>query len=147
MMARATGGIVMAGRIGELVLRLRDIRFLRYVAASVGALAVDFGSFLALMSLGLAATPASSVGYAAGILAHWVMSSRTVFADTVAERGSGRNRQKALFVGSALAGLAITTAIVGSGEIAGIDARISKLCAVVVSFLVTYWLRKSVVFR
>lgn len=146
-MGGVTRGVAMAGRIGELALKLRDVRFLRYVAASVGALAVDFGGFLALMSLGLAATPASSLGYAAGILAHWLLSSRTVFTDTVARRGRGRTRQKALFVGSALAGLAVTTAIVGSGEIAGIDARISKLCAVAVSFLVTYWLRKSVVFR
>lgn len=137
----------MTGRIGELALKLRDVRFLRYVAASVGALAVDFGSFLALMSLGLAATPASSLGYVAGILAHWLLSSRTVFADTVAARGRDRTRQKALFVGSAMVGLAVTTIIVASGEFAGIDARISKLCAVIVSFLVTYWLRKSVVFR
>ena len=137
----------MVDRIGALVMRMRDVRFLRYVAASVGALAVDFGGFLALMQAGMAATPASSLGYVAGILAHWLLSSRTVFADSVAERGRGRTRQKALFVGSALVGLAVTTAIVASGEIAGVDARLSKLAAVVVSFLVTYWLRKSVVFR
>lgn len=146
-MAGATGGMQIVVRVGGLAIRLRDMRILRYLAASAGALAVDFGSFLALMALGLAATPASSLGYIVGILAHWLLSSRAVFADTAAARGRERTRQKALFVGSALVGLVVTAAIVYSGEQVALDARVSKLCAVVVSFLVTYWLRKSVVFR
>lgn len=131
----------------DLIAKLRDIRFARYLLASIGALAVDVGSFLALLALAVPAAPASAFGYALGILAHWLLSSRAVFADGVADRGPRRTRQKALFVGSALAGLALTTLIVGSGEAAGIDPRLAKLAAVAASFAVTWLLRSRVVFR
>ena len=97
--------------LANVINRLRDIRFVRYVLASVGALAVDFGSFLALMAFGLAAAPASAIGYSLGIVAHWLMSSRAVFQDRVAQNGATRTQQKALFVISALVGLALTTAV------------------------------------
>ena len=131
----------------QLLYKLRDVRFIRYVCASVGALAVDVGSFLALMSLGVMAAPASAVGYSLGILAHWLMSSRAVFQDNVAAGGAARTRQKALFVISALIGLALTTAIVGAGDWSGIDPRLAKAAAIVVSFLVTWLLRSKIVFR
>ena len=127
--------------------KLRNIRFLRYVGASIGALAVDVGSFLALMATGLAAAPASAIGYSLGILAHWLMSSRAVFQDNVAAGGIKRTQQKALFVISALIGLALTIAIVGAGDWAGGDPRLAKLAAIVVSFFVTWLLRSKVVFR
>jgi len=131
----------------ELAARLRDVRFLRYLIASAGALAVDMGSFLALLALGVWPAAASAASYSLGILAHWLLSSRTVFADSVAERGPQRNRQKALFVVSALAGLALTTAMVGLGDLAGIDPRLAKLAAIAASFLLTWGLRVRVVFR
>jgi len=137
----------MTTTAARLLTKLSDIRFLRYVGASVGALAVDVGSFLALMSLGMAAAPASALGYSLGIVAHWLMSSRAVFADTVAAPGTARTRQKALFVISALIGLALTTAIVGLGDSVGIDPRIAKLVAIVVSFLATWLIRSRIVFR
>ncbi|MHA6332278.1 GtrA family protein [Qipengyuania sp. CAU 1752] len=130
-----------------LLHRLKDIVLVRYLLASVGALAVDIGSFLALLAGSVPAVLASAIGYSLGILAHWLLSSRTVFTGRVAERGAGRTRQKALFVGSALAGLALTTAIVGMGELAGIDPRIAKLLAVGASFALTWLLRSKVVFR
>lgn len=127
--------------------KLRDIRFLRYVGASIGALAVDVGSFLALMAAGLAAAPASAIGYSLGILAHWLMSSRAVFQDNVAAGGIKRTQQKALFVISALIGLALTIAIVGASDWAGGDPRLAKAVAIVVSFFATWLLRSKVVFR
>jgi putative flippase GtrA len=133
--------------MAELVSRLRDVRFLRYLLASVGALAVDMGSFLALLAIGAWPAGASAASYTLGILAHWLLSSRTVFADTVAARGAGRNRQKALFVVSALAGLVLTTAIVWLGDGMGIDPRLAKLAAIAASFLLTWVLRVRVVFR
>ena len=120
---------------------------LRYMLASVGALAVDMGTFLALLALGAAAAPASAAAYAVGIVAHWLASSRTVFIDGVAERGTERTRQKALFVGSALVGLALTTAIVASGTALGWDPRLAKLVAIAVSFAATWLLREKIVFR
>jgi putative flippase GtrA len=58
-----------------------------------------------------------------------------------------RSRQKALFVISALAGLALTTVIVWTGDLVGMDPRLAKLGAVGTSFIVTWVLRKRFVFR
>jgi len=127
--------------------RLSDLSILRYLLASVGALAVDMGSFLGLMALGLAATPASAAGYTLGILAHWLLSSRAVFTGRVAQSGIARTRQKVLFVVSALAGLALTTGIVAAAQALSIDPHAGKLVAIVLSFALTWWLRNVVVFR
>tara|TARA_B100000678_G_C18160821_1_gene482953 strand:+ start:659 stop:1057 length:399 start_codon:yes stop_codon:yes gene_type:complete len=127
--------------------RLTDLVILRYLLASVGALAVDIACFLGLMEAGLSAAFASSIGYCAGILAHWLLSSRTVFNGRVAGKGLARTRQKALFVVSALAGLALTTAIVAASDASGIDPRAGKLVAIVLSFALTWWLRNRIVFR
>jgi putative flippase GtrA len=131
----------------DLAIRLRDARFLRYLIASGGALALDMGTFLALLALDVWPAVASAASYSLGIVAHWLLSSRAVFADTVAGQGPRRTRQKALFVGSALAGLALTTAIVGLGNEAGIDPRLAKLVAIAASFALTWLLRVRVVFR
>jgi putative flippase GtrA len=130
-----------------VLFKLADVRLVRYGLASVGALAVDIGAFLALLALGAPAAAASALGYGLGIAAHWLLSSRAVFADSVAARGAGRTRQKALFVGSAVVGLGLTTAIVGLADLAGGDPRLGKLAAVVVSFTATWLLRNKVVFR
>ncbi|MEK6541356.1 MAG: GtrA family protein [Pseudomonadota bacterium] len=140
----------LAQRLGTLwQAALRgDVRWMRYVFASVMALATDAGLFLILLGTGMSAWSASAIGYSSGILVHWLVSSRIVFADGAATRGSDeRTKQKALFALSALIGLAITTAIVGGGETAGLDARIAKLVAIAVSFQATYLLRARVVFR
>ena len=131
----------------ELLKRLSDLRLLRYGCTSVAALAVDMGTFLALLALGMAAAPASALGYSLGIVTHWLISSRAVFIGRVAPRGPDRTRQKALFVGSALVGLALTIAIVGAGEMAGFDPRLAKLAAIAVSFAATWLLRSRIVFR
>ena len=129
------------------VIKIADVRLVRYVLASVGALAIDVGSFLALLSLAVPAAAASAFGYALGIVAHWLLSSRAVFADTVAERGRERTKQKALFVVSAMIGLGLTTGIVGLADLGGIDPRLAKLAAIAVSFTATWMLRNKVVFR
>jgi len=133
--------------LGAIIGKLGDIRFLRYVLASAGALAVDVGCFLALMAMGVAAAPASAIGYSFGILAHWLMSSRAVFQDSVAQTGLARTRQKAMFVISALIGLALTTAIVGFGDWSGVDPRAAKAVAIAVSFIATWLIRSRIVFR
>lgn len=128
--------------------RRGEVRWLNYLLASVLALGSDAVLFLLLLDSGLAPMPASAVGYCTGILVHWLVSSRLVFADGAAARGTGeRHRQKMLFVGSALVGLAVTTAIVGTGSAFGVDPRLAKLAAIVVSFQTTYLLRRHIVFR
>ena len=129
-------------------LRQRDVRWVLYGLASVIALGSDAGLFLLLLAAGATPLAASSIGYCVGILAHWLVSSRVVFADSAAERGSSeRTRQKALFIISAGIGLGITTAIVTGGSTLGLDPRIAKLLAIGVSFIATYLLRRHIVFR
>lgn len=130
-----------------LLQRLRQIMLLRYAIASLGALAIDYGSFLALLDLQVLPAPASALGYTLGIVAHWLLSSRKVFADQIAPAGPARTRQKALFLVSALVGLALTTLIVGLSTRIGVDPRIAKLLAIITSFTVTWLLRQRVVFR
>lgn len=137
----------MTETIVPMLYRLRNVTLIRYLLASVGALAVDMGCFLALLSAGVPAMAASALGYGLGIVAHWLLSSRKVFADQVAAQGRHRNRQKAMFVMSALIGLGLTTMIVGTGTALGIDARLAKLAAITASFATTWILRKRIVFR
>jgi putative flippase GtrA len=121
-------------------------RYIRYVLASAGALGVDFALFGALVATGMGAAFASAIGYSVGVFAHWGFSSRAVFLDGTAERGAARRRQQALFLLSALAGLAITVGIVGVGTAAGLDPRLAKIAAIGVSFQATYLLRRHIVF-
>ena len=120
--------------------------FVRYVLASGGALGVDMGLFMAALALGVAPMAAAGLGYCAGIAAHWLMSSRAVFIGHLAEKGAARRQQQALFLGSALAGLAITMAIVGLGDRVGVDPRLAKIVAIAISFQFTYLLRRKLVF-
>jgi putative flippase GtrA len=123
-----------------------DRIYTRYLGASAASLGVDFATFMAALSAGVPPAFAAAFGYAAGILCHWLISSRIVFVGRVAADSPGRRQQQALFVLSALVGLGITTAIVGLGSRYGIDPRIAKGIAIVVSFQATYVLRKKVVF-
>lgn len=132
----------------KLVNRLRGMTFIRYVFVSVGALAVDMGVFLALLKMGTVSTAAAAIGYTVGIGAHWLLSSRKVFHDRISDRGTmARTQQKAMFVISALLGLALTMAIVGIGDALGLDPRLAKIFAIGASFMLTYLLRNVVVFR
>lgn len=133
--------------LADLAVWALSLRVVRYLVASVGALAVDVAGFLSLMAAGVAAGPASALGYSLGIAAHWLLSSRAVFHETTAAAGRERTVQKSLFVISALVGLALTTAIVMLGDRAGTDPRLAKLVAIIASFALTYLLRDRLVFR
>ena len=123
-----------------------DQVYFRYVGASAVSLGVDFAIFMAALSVGVPPAAAAACGYIVGIVCHWLMSSRMVFVGHVAEEAASRRQQQALFVVSALVGLGITTGIVGIGSRYGLDPRIAKGIAIVVSFQATYVIRKKVVF-
>lgn len=125
---------------------MSDQIYLRYVAASAVSLGVDFTLFMAVLSLGMAPALAAAFGYMAGVACHWLLSSRAVFVGRIAEAGASRRQQQAMFVLSALVGLGLTTAIVGIGSRYGLDPRIAKIIAILVSFQATYVFRKKVVF-
>lgn len=123
-----------------------DQLYIRYVGASAASLGLDFALFTAALSAGVPPALAAAFGYVAGIACHWLLSSKLVFAGQVASDSAARRRQQALFVLSALVGLGITTGIVGIGSRYGLDPRIAKGIAILVSFQATYVLRKKVVF-
>jgi putative flippase GtrA len=128
---------LLAGRAVEL----------RYFGASVIALGADFGCFLAAMTLGATPVLAAVLAYCVGLQVHWALSTRYVFAPDRVRQGVGRRGQHALFVGSAVVGLGITALTVALGEAAGTDPRAAKLVAVGLSFVVTFALRRAIVFR
>lgn len=123
-----------------------DRLYHRYIAASAVALGVDFAIFMIALQVGTPPAAAAAIGYLAGVICHWLISSRAVFVGRVAEKSSDRWQQQALFLGSALVGLGITTAIVGLGSRLGVYPLVAKVVAIGVSFQVTYMLRKKVVF-
>jgi putative flippase GtrA len=129
----------------RVAMLLWRVTWLRYVGASAIALGIDLAVFVASHAGGVSATSAAALGYSAGILAHWLLSSRLVFAGGRRD-GSDRVRQQGLFVLSAIVGLLITVAIVGLGSVIGVPALAAKLVAVAVSFQATYLLRSRIVF-
>lgn len=120
--------------------------YVRYFMASATALALDSGIFLVGLRAGISPVVAAAGGYTAGLVLHWLLSSRAVFVGALADQGAQRRQQQALFFGSALAGLVITTGIVGFASAFGLDPRLAKLTAIAISFQVTYLLRKKLVF-
>ncbi|WP_353228638.1 GtrA family protein [Novosphingobium sp.] len=120
--------------------------FARYLSASVVALGADAGSFLVLLNAGMAPAPAAAAGFMLGIVVNWLVSSRVMFAASVAVAGPERRRQQALFLASAMVGLVLTTVIVGWGASHAINPRLAKLVAVGVSFITTSGLRHVLVF-
>lgn len=125
---------------------MRDRLFGRYLVASIMALGLDFGLFMAALRLGIQPASAAAIGYMAGVGFHWMLSSRAVFIGQMAEAGTARRQQQALFFGSAIVGLGVTAAIVGIGSRIGITPLAAKVVATGVSFQVTYVLRKRLVF-
>lgn len=121
-------------------------RFAAYGIASAVALGFDMAAYLLLLAGGMAAPLAAVCGYSLGIAAHWLASSRVVFAGRVAEAGNARRAQMGLFVASALVGLALTWLIVSMGVAAGLDPRLAKLSAIAASFIATFVLRARFVF-
>ena len=126
--------------------KLMQVTFLRYVGASAIALAGDMALFNLFLAAGWVSPAAAAASYAAGIVIHWLISSRLVFVEGARTAGFDRVRQKGLFLGSAFVGFGLTVAIVWAGDTAGFDANLAKLAAVGVSFVATYVLRKTLVF-
>jgi putative flippase GtrA len=132
--------------MNRVIVLLWRATYLRYLAASVIALGVDLSLFLALEVTGMPIALPSAISYSAGILVHWLISSRLVFAGDLRDVGIDRARQQALFLLSAFAGLLLTVAIVSLAVQFGLDARLAKLVAVAASFQATYLLRSKIVF-
>ncbi|HKY81853.1 MAG TPA: GtrA family protein [Sphingobium sp.] len=129
----------LAALTGAIVARFT---FIRYLLASICALSSDMLLFLALIRLDLHPAAAAFAGYMAGLLVHWLISTRFVFLSA----GRATHVQRAGFVASAVIGMGITLAIVSGLTGAGLAPTIGKLVAIPVSFLTVYAIRKYGVF-
>lgn len=118
----------------------------RYTVVSVLALGLDFLLFLTLTHAGVAkAAIAGVIGYSAGLVLHFLLSSRYVF--NVANAGKSQARLFAEFAATGLVGVLITWAVIAlATDIGHLPPVIGKAGAVVVSFAAVFVLRRSVVF-
>lgn len=116
-----------------------------YTIVSAVALGVDLVIFTGLARSGVRAAAAGIIGYAVGLLVHYILSVRFVF-ETEGSTKSGL-RRFAEFVVSGGVGILITWAIIAfSTEVLHFPALLAKAGAVGTSFIVVFILRKGIVF-
>jgi putative flippase GtrA len=118
----------------------------RYVLVSTAALALDTLITLNLTWSGLAPAPSAAAGYIIGLMAHWSLSTRFVFAEQLAQEGAARARQALLFTLSGFSGLAITVAVYTSAIALGGAPSLAKALAVALSFCIVYLVRRHLIF-
>ena len=119
--------------------------FLRYLAVSLVALAIDFACLLALAAAGLHYLVANAVGFAAGALAAYLGSIRWVFARRRVKDG---RLEFTLFAGVGVAGLLVNEAALWAGvALAALPLPAAKLAAAGASFAFNYALRRAILFR
>jgi putative flippase GtrA len=126
--------------------RLPARHYLKYLAASATALAVDVGCFTLLIWIFASAIICASASYLAGLAVHWTLCRHVVFSDRIGSSPAHLQRQRLLYLASAALGLALTAAIAGLGESLGFSPAAYKLGAVLVSFNATYLFRRTIVF-
>ena len=117
----------------------------RYGLVSVAALGCDFVVFLALAKAGTIPAVTGMIGYAVGMALHYVLSTMFVF-DTTGSRKT-RTRLITEFAVSGGVGLVLTAAIITlMTHRLHAAPVVAKITAVIVSFVVMFVLRRSVVF-
>lgn len=118
----------------------------RYVLVSVAALGVDTIVTLNMTWAGAPPAICAAAGYIIGLGLHWILSSRFVFADSLAASRTARARQAALFFVSGFGGLAVTVATFTTAVTLGAPAIIAKALSVGVSFCIVYLIRRHLIF-
>jgi len=122
-------------------------RLARYSVASAAGTLVDIAILSLLYGFGVAAGIAAAIGYAIGTLVHWLVSSRYVFPDRLADAGLRRGGQQVLFIASAALGIALTSLIVSWSVEAGAHIALAKATAMTASFFAVFLVRLTIVFR
>ncbi|MET1046255.1 MAG: GtrA family protein [Hyphomicrobium sp.] len=117
----------------------------RYSAVSVVALATDIAIYSGLCELAVNAMAASIVGYAAGMLTHYLLSS--IFVFDIAHAQKSASRRFVEFSASGLLGLLLTATVIGvlTHHFAA-PPIVAKAVAVIVSFFAVFLVRRSIVF-
>jgi putative flippase GtrA len=133
--------------IGGIRARLGAVsgEFWRYLAASVVALGLDFGLLWLLTSgLGLHYLTSSAISYTAGAVLHYAISVRLVFR----ERPVADRRKEFLgFFAIGLVGLGANQLVMRAAvEVLGHSYLVGKVAAVAVSFILTFVLRRAILF-
>ena len=121
---------------------------LRYLGASAAALITDNSIYLLLLGAWPSLSPveASVPAYLVGIAVHYAISRRFVFPAGWLHRR--RLQELLLFFSTGVVGTAVTASIVWLVSLQpGVGVHWPKIVAIAVSFLVTYVLRKVLVFR
>jgi putative flippase GtrA len=136
MQSRPPALAMMAGAI------FARFTFLRYLLASVCALCCDMLLFLALIRMEAHPALAGFAGYSAGLLVHWLISTRFVFLSA----GQATHGQRVGFIVSAVIGMGITLVLISGLTAIGAAPAIAKLFAIPASFLAVYAIRKYGVF-
>ena len=117
----------------------------RYGLVSVAALGCDFVVFLALTRSGFAPAHAGIAGYSVGLVLHYILSTLFVFERPAT--GKPPARLFGEFVLSGGAGLVLTAAIISlMTDRLHAAPVLAKATAVIVSFVVVFFLRRTVVF-
>lgn len=119
--------------------------FVRYVTASVVALGVDvLVLYLLAVRLGIDAPVAGTISYVVGLAVHYVLAVSRVFAFRRLRHAP--SAEFALYAASGAVGAGVSYVILSAGEHVGAWLWYGKAVAVAVAFVVTYLLRRRVLF-
>jgi putative flippase GtrA len=116
-----------------------------YTIVSAVALAVDLVVFNALQLSGLRASVAGIAGYGVGLLLHYILSKRYVFAPRANEKTEAQ-RFGEFCLSGAIGALLTWFIIAVATDWLHTPAMVGKIVAVGISFIVVFLLRKSIVF-
>lgn len=127
---------------------LRDVEFVRYFGVSVIALAVDvtllYWATTQAQTSVLPQYVVAGFSYAIGLAVHYLLAVRYVFA--YRRMHARRRLEMMVYVATGGFGVLLSAAIVFLGELFGYPLRVSKLVAVVVTFVAIYLIRKVTLF-
>lgn len=131
--------------------RLRPIalQFAGYVAVSGTALCVDVAVYWSLLQTLHLAALAAAGGYLCGVLVHYALSSRVVFASRLLARGVAAEAPVlAKFFAAGGSGLVVTVATVGLlADVLGLHPLAAKLIAAGLSFITVFTVLRVFVFQ
>ncbi len=143
MITLATRSGLLHSLVAPLARLMPELSY--YTIVSVVAHGVDLAVFNGLVIGGMRASLAGIVGYSVGLVVHYVLSSRYVFATQTSDKTSARRFGE--FAVSGCVGLAITWALIHlATDVAHLPAMVGKIAAVGTSFIVVFLLRRGIVF-
>ena len=144
--------MILFDRIAALLpdaVRPVALQFAGYVAVSGVAFVVDFSIYCMLLRPLRIATAAAVAGYVAGVLVHYLLSSRVVFARQLRVRGVASEAPVlAQFFAAGGTGLAVTAVTVGVlADGLGVPPIAAKLVATCLSFVCVFSALRLFVFN